>query len=111
MPVRRTAFEGLLEAVADAMVGVDRAGVVRIINHQAEVLFGYDREELVGQPIEMLMPESLRQVHRAHVAGYVTGLEPRAMGTGLDRYHGRLPLGVHRRCLTWRSSSGPTTPG
>jgi PAS domain S-box-containing protein len=74
----------LLEAVPDAMIGVDRAGVIRIINHQAEGLFGYSRADLIGQPIELLMPESLRVAHFEHVAGYAPDLEPRTMGTGLN---------------------------
>jgi PAS domain S-box-containing protein len=66
------------------MVGVDRAGVIRIVNHQAEKLFGYSRNDLIGKPIELLMPESARQVHSEHVAGYAPDLEPRTMGSGLN---------------------------
>jgi PAS domain S-box-containing protein len=43
-----TMFEGLLEAMPDALVGVDKAGVIRYINHRTEALFGYDRDDLVG---------------------------------------------------------------
>jgi PAS domain S-box-containing protein len=78
------AIDGVLEAVPDVMIGVDRTGVIRIVNHQAEGLFGYRRAELIGQPIELLLPQSLRLVHSEHVAGYAPGLEPRAMGTGLN---------------------------
>jgi PAS domain S-box-containing protein len=58
-------FESLLEAVPDAMVGVDQAGVIRVVNRQTELLFGYDRGDLIGQPIEALVPESFPAVHRA----------------------------------------------
>lgn len=59
-------FVGLLEAVPDALVGVDRAGVIRYINHRAQSLFGYEGEDLVGQPIETLVPDSVRPDHPAH---------------------------------------------
>jgi PAS domain S-box-containing protein len=75
-------FESLLEAVPDAMVGVDQAGVIRFVNRQTELLFGYDRGDLVGQPIETLVPESLRQVHTTLREGYVAA--PRTRATGLD---------------------------
>jgi PAS domain S-box-containing protein len=76
-------FEALLESVPDAMVGVDREGVIRFVNRQTEVLFGYDRDELVGAPLETLVPESLRQVHRAHRANYHAAPTTRPMGTEL----------------------------
>jgi diguanylate cyclase (GGDEF)-like protein/PAS domain S-box-containing protein len=63
-------FEGLLEAAPDAMVGVDQGGVIRFVNRQMELLFGYDRADLVGQCIETLVPESFRKVHPALRARY-----------------------------------------
>jgi diguanylate cyclase (GGDEF)-like protein/PAS domain S-box-containing protein len=77
-------FEGLLEAVPDALVGVDQAGVIRFVNHQTESLFGYDRTDLVGQCIETLVPKSFRKVHPAHRDGYVAAPKTREMGTGLE---------------------------
>ena len=53
-----TRFESLLEAVPDALVGMDQEGVIRFVNRQTELLFGYDRDELVGRPIKTLVPES-----------------------------------------------------
>jgi PAS domain S-box-containing protein len=83
MPSRTRTFEGLLEAVPDAMVGVDNAGVIRLVNHQAESLFGYEQNGLVGAPLETLVPESLRRVHATHREGYNTAPRTRPMGTDL----------------------------
>jgi PAS domain S-box-containing protein len=59
-------MESLLEAVPDALVGVDRQGVIRYVNRHAQSLFGYQREDLVGKPIETLVPESIRPRHPTH---------------------------------------------
>jgi PAS domain S-box-containing protein len=56
-------LENLLEPVPDALVGMDQAGVIRFVNHQTESLFGYDRDDLVGQPIQTLAPEYLWEVY------------------------------------------------
>jgi diguanylate cyclase (GGDEF)-like protein/PAS domain S-box-containing protein len=77
-------FEGLLEAMPDALVGVDQGGVIRFVNRRAEALFGYERGELVGWLIEMLMPESLRTVHQVQRDGYVAAPKTREMGTDLE---------------------------
>jgi PAS domain S-box-containing protein len=83
-----TKFEGLLEAVPDALVGVDRAGVIRFVNHQTELLFGYERDDLIGAPMETLVQESLRPVHKTHREGYFAAPFTRTMGTDLE-LHGR----------------------
>jgi PAS domain S-box-containing protein len=77
-------FVGLLEAAPDAMVCVDRDGQIALVNAQAERLFGYDRGELVGQPVEMLVPDAVRPVHPGHRAGYVADAQPRPMGAGME---------------------------
>ena len=77
-------FESLLEAAPDAMVGVDSQGVIRFVNRQTELLFDYDRDALLGQPVETLVPDSFRVVHPAHRAGYAAHPAPRAMGAGLE---------------------------
>ena len=59
MSSKTTRFDSLLEAVPDALVGMDQAGVIRFVNHQMESLFGYGRDDLVGQPIQTLVPEYL----------------------------------------------------
>jgi len=77
-------FESLLEAAPDAIVGVDQNGVIRLVNRQTEVLFGYQRAELIGQAIETLVPESFRTAHPAHRSGYFASPMTRAMGAGLE---------------------------
>jgi PAS domain S-box-containing protein len=83
MPSQTPKFGTLLEAVPDALVGVDKAGVIRFVNHQTELLFGYDRGDLIGAPLETLVPESLRQLHGAHREGYEAAPKPRPLGTDL----------------------------
>jgi two-component system, cell cycle sensor histidine kinase and response regulator CckA len=60
---------GLLEAAPDAMVCVNGEGRIALINAQAERLFGYGRDELVGKPVEVLVPDAARAVHPEHRAG------------------------------------------
>ncbi|MER6736200.1 PAS domain-containing protein, partial [Streptomyces puniciscabiei] len=59
-------FRGLLEAAPDAMVIVDDTGTIRLVNAQTEALFGYQREELLGHPVELLVPHRFRTHHTAH---------------------------------------------
>ena len=75
---------GLLEAAPDAMVCVDGDGRIALVNAQAELLFGYERNELVGQLVEILIPDAARAMHPGHRAGYVADPRPRAMGAGLE---------------------------
>jgi PAS domain S-box-containing protein len=77
-------FYKFLDAVPDAMILVDRNGRIVSVNSQAEQLFGYDRQELVGAPIEQLMPEHVRRMHQAHLEGYVAAPHARQMGTGQE---------------------------
>jgi PAS domain S-box-containing protein len=84
MSSKTTKFEGLLEAVPDALVGVDHAGVIRFVNRQTELLFGYDRDDLIDAPMETLVPESLRPVHKVHREGYVAAPFTRTMGLDLE---------------------------
>src|SRR5665647_2480030 len=74
----------LLEAAPDAMVGVDRAGLIQFVNRHTESLFGYPRGALVGLAIETLMPESFRTAHRAHRAGYFAHPKTRHLAAGLE---------------------------
>jgi PAS domain S-box-containing protein len=74
----------LLELVPDAFVGVGANGEIVLANAQAEALFGYRREQLIGQPVEMLMPERVAGAHRSHRAGYFADPRARPMGVGLE---------------------------
>ena len=75
-------FRGLLESAPDAMVVVDQRGTIVLVNAQTEALFGYRRTELIGQGMEMLVPERLRGAHHGHREGYSHEPTPRAMGAG-----------------------------
>src|SRR2546421_8392629 len=77
-------FLGLLEAAPDAMVCVEGDGRIALVNAQTERLFGYRREELIGQQVEILVPEIMRGVHPAQRAGYVADPRPRPMGDGVE---------------------------
>lgn len=77
-------FQGLLESAPDAILIVGREGRIVLANSQTEVMFGYTREELLGQTIELLMPERFRHSHVAHREGYISDPRTRPMGTGLS---------------------------
>jgi PAS domain S-box-containing protein len=79
-------FRDLLESAPDAMVIVDKGGRIVLINAQTERLFGYSRQELVGQWIELLIPERFRRSHPKHRDGYAAAPRPRGMGTGLELF-------------------------
>lgn len=82
--VSESLYRGLLEAAPDAIIGVDWAGRIALVNGQAERLFGYGRTELVGRPIEVLVPERTRAVHPVRRAGYFDSPQPRPMGAGME---------------------------
>jgi PAS domain S-box-containing protein len=84
MPSPRESFEGLPEAVPDALVGVGKSGDIRFVNRQTESMFGYQRDELVGVPLETLVPESLREIHVAHRQSYAADPKTRPMGTRVE---------------------------
>lgn len=79
-------FKGLLESAPDAMVIMDRDGRISLVNAQTEKLFGYAREELLGQWIELLVPQRFRKMHPEHRDGYFKNPKVRGMGSGLDLY-------------------------
>lgn len=74
----------LLDTTPDALVVVDEAGDVVLVNRQAEQLFGHQRADLLGTPIERLLPESFRGDHRKHRRHYAGSPHVRPMGAGLD---------------------------
>lgn len=79
-----TRFRSAIEGAPDAMVIVDERGCINLVNAQTEQLFGYSRDELIGQPVEMLLPEALRDGHRARRLEYAEHPTARPMGRDLD---------------------------
>ena len=79
-------FRALLESAPDAMVIVGRDGRIALVNSQTERLFGYKRSELLGQPIEILVPERYRARHSGHRGTFFDQPRARSMGAGLELY-------------------------
>ncbi len=79
-------FRGLLESAPDAMVVVDEEGLIQLVNSQTEKMFGFDRVELIGQPVEVLVPKRFRKKHARHRVGYYGDHPTRPMGIGLDLF-------------------------
>ncbi len=77
------AILGLVDAAPDGIVMADERGTILFVNRRTEELFGYGRAELLGRSVEELLPESLRQVHRAHRTRYRAEPRLRSMGAGL----------------------------
>ena len=76
----------LIDSAPDALVVVDAAGMIALVNLQTERLFGYARAELVGQPIELLVPERFRSAHAGHRSGFIHAPKIRPMGSGLELF-------------------------
>jgi PAS domain S-box-containing protein len=94
-PVRKTgkgdllsflATPRLLDAIPDAIVAVDQGGKILQVNSQTQELFGYEAGELLGNSIEMLVPERYRPRHRDHRADFAAYPKTRRMGAGLDLF-------------------------
>lgn len=77
-------FRAVLASAPDAVIGVDADGRIELINAQAERLFGWTTEELVGQPVEVLVPLEMHERHRSHRDGYLSNPQARPMGAGLS---------------------------
>ncbi len=77
-------FRDIVESAPDATVIVDADGVIRIVNAQTERLFGYARGELVGRPVEVLLPERFRPSHPGHRRRFFGSPSPRLMGSRPD---------------------------
>ncbi len=76
----------VLDSAPDAMIIIDSAGTIVFANTQVSALFGYPAAEILGAPIEVLMPQRFRARHIAHRAGYGQNVRVRPMGMGLDLF-------------------------
>ena len=75
-----------LEFAPDAVIGVDETGEIKLVNSRTQAVLGYTREELIGESVEMLVPEGVRPGHVAHRDGYFEAPRTRPMGAGHDLY-------------------------
>jgi PAS domain S-box-containing protein len=79
-------FRIAVEAAPNAMLMIDQQRAITLVNRKAEDLFDYARDEMLGQPIEMLVPERYRAKHPGHVAAFLHQPRSRPMGAGRDLY-------------------------
>jgi PAS domain S-box-containing protein len=79
-------FQLVFEAAPNAMLMVDGDRAIRLVNRGAEALFGYDRRELIGRPVEVLLPPRFAGRHAAHAQAFLERPSARAMGAGRDLY-------------------------
>lgn len=83
-PVAGEHFRVMFEGAPDGCLVVGEDGTIRDANHEAERMFGYARDELIGQPVEILVPEALEATHARHREGYLRAPSKRPMGIGLE---------------------------
>lgn len=76
----------LLDAAPDAMIVVDDRGDIRLVNRQAEAMFGYTREELLGESVDILVPDRSRDEHADHRNAFTQSIDQRPMGQGMELY-------------------------
>ena len=76
----------MVESSPNGLLMVDEQGTIRMVNRQIDQLFGYERAELIGQPVEILVPQHMRPHHAGDRAEFIAHSESRAMGKGRDLY-------------------------
>ncbi|HMB91167.1 MAG TPA: PAS domain S-box protein, partial [Rhodothermales bacterium] len=81
-----TRLRSVVESLPTALVMVDESGTITLVNKQVERWFGYNREELIGQPVDRLVPEPVRDQHQAERDDYLRAPTARKMGVGRDLY-------------------------
>jgi PAS domain S-box-containing protein len=97
-------FRALLESAPQGIIAVDENGHIALVNVKTEEMFGYSRDELIGRPLEILLPERLQAAHLEHQRQYFTHPRTRPMGLGLDLW-GRgengseIPLEISLSCV------------
>ncbi|MDD1631622.1 MAG: PAS domain S-box protein [Methylococcaceae bacterium] len=79
-------FRQAVESAPNAIVMVNEAGTIEMVNSQTETFFGYSRDELIGQPVEMLVPERFRSAHIGYRQAYLAAPVSRPMGVGRELY-------------------------
>lgn len=79
-------FRSLLEAAPDGIVVIDQSAAIVLVNGPTEAMFGYRRDELLGKPVEILMPERFRSRHVLHRANFFSRPQSRPMGSGLELF-------------------------
>ncbi|SBT04163.1 putative sensory transduction histidine kinase [Candidatus Accumulibacter aalborgensis] len=84
LPLGEDSFRRVVEWAPSAMVMIDRYGIMVLVNAQSEQMFGYPREALIGQSVEILVPERFRHHHSLFRAGFFSDPKPRPMGVGRD---------------------------
>jgi len=84
--VAENMYEGLFRFSPDAVIVTNREGRILDVNGQTQQLFGYTRDELIGQPVEILIPERFRRAHPAHRSNYIADPHARPMGANLELY-------------------------
>jgi PAS domain S-box-containing protein len=79
-------FHAAVESAPSGMVMIDEAGTIMLVNREVERLFGYGRDELIGRPVEILVPERFRAGHPSRRAGFYTDPHSRPMGAGRELF-------------------------
>jgi PAS domain S-box-containing protein len=97
-------FRALLDSASQGVVAIDESGRMVLVNGKTEEMFGYTREELLGQPLEILLPERYRTAHGEHLQHYFEHPHTRVMGLGIDLWGvskkgNEFPLEVSLSCI------------